>query len=396
MSEELDLFRQQWLDEIDHRRDQQPSNDQAPVEVVKKSEFQAQRPDAAYHNKELSEMDLLALEKFEDAIDMEHNGSFGDAVASYRDAYKINEKVDMLFREKYYSPQAKIIQESKKQELQAIKLEADIKTLSISEDVGDDVSFISEMPSEIIVRIMELLILDDVNSFVRMLQVNSRFANIGTTNESIWKVICLAVYPNMVYSDEIAESLKTLSQEQLVAAHYSGSWKSMYKNRPFIRYNGVYVSTCTYMRYGEYSGWNTPIHMVTYYRYMRFFDDGTCMSLLTTLSPADVIPVFVRKVVGKPSVICTREDGSIIQRPKGIVSGQWALNSVDDGTIQVETPGPVDRYTFHMSLRIRSSGTRRHNKLKWNRFWSVNNNTGAEGDFTLKHDKGYYFVRTKR
>jgi len=36
--------------------------------------------------------------------------------------------------------------------------------------------------------------------------------------------------------------------------------------------------------------WNTPIHIVTYYRYLRFYPDGSVVSLLTTTEPTDVVP----------------------------------------------------------------------------------------------------------
>jgi F-box protein 9 len=62
------------------------------------------------------------------------------------------------------------------------------------------------------------------------------------------------------------------------------SWRLMFHTRPRIRFSGVYISTVNYVRPGASSAnqvsWNTPVHIVTYYRYLRFFRDGTVLSLL--------------------------------------------------------------------------------------------------------------------
>ena len=61
----------------------------------------------------------------------------------------------------------------------------------------------------------------------------------------------------------------------------------MFRNRPRLRFGGVYISTVNYVRPGaslpnQQMTWSTPLHVVTYYRYLRFYRDGSCISLLTT------------------------------------------------------------------------------------------------------------------
>lgn len=71
------------------------------------------------------------------------------------------------------------------------------------------------------------------------------------------------------------------------------TYRQLFRSYPRIRFNGCYISTVNYQRPGATSSsqisWNTPIHIVTYYRYLRFYRDGTCISLLTTHEPVEVV-----------------------------------------------------------------------------------------------------------
>lgn len=72
------------------------------------------------------------------------------------------------------------------------------------------------------------------------------------------------------------------------------SWREVYQSFPRIRFTGIYISTVNYSRPGAHSdltnvSWGAPIHIVTYYRYLRFYPDGTVISLLTTTEPAEVV-----------------------------------------------------------------------------------------------------------
>lgn len=134
-------------------------------------------------------------------------------------------------------------------------------------------------------------------------------------------------------------------------------------HRPRVRFDGVYVSTCNYVRPGRGDGWSAPMIMVTYYRYLRFFRDGAVLSLLTTDEPKDVVPAFERgKIGGGSSTV--RQDGSVFILPRTVVGGTWK-HTDSQGSILVHTAGSVPEYEFWLELQVRSSGTRRHNKLKW-------------------------------
>lgn len=52
-----------------------------------------------------------------------------------------------------------------------------------------------------------------------------------------------------------------------------------------------------------------PVHFVTYFRYLRFFPDGTCLNLSTTDDPSTVVRRLNRSL-----------------RSKGLTIGRWHLN----------------------------------------------------------------------
>jgi F-box protein 9 len=116
---DLDRFRQEWREEVRERASHRAegrrrqrnefqhlssvAQSNPTVVVHNENAFKAERPKDIYINETLSELDLLALDDFEKAVDREHVGKLGDAVKYYRDAFRKNEQVDKLFREKYYS-----------------------------------------------------------------------------------------------------------------------------------------------------------------------------------------------------------------------------------------------------------------------------------------------------
>ncbi|KAI9113386.1 hypothetical protein K1719_015911 [Acacia pycnantha] len=62
---------------------------------------------------------------------------------------------------------------------------------------------------------------------------------------------------------------------QDLAFKYESSWRKMWLLRPRLRIDGLYVSRNTYIRVGV-AEWKTtnPVHVVCYFRYMRFFPSG--------------------------------------------------------------------------------------------------------------------------
>ncbi|XP_022768175.1 F-box protein 7 isoform X3 [Durio zibethinus] len=66
-----------------------------------------------------------------------------------------------------------------------------------------------------------------------------------------------------------------LENYKLLQSKYEGSWRKMWLLRPRVRTDGLYVSRNTYVRAGV-AEWKitNPVHIVCYFRYMRFFPSG--------------------------------------------------------------------------------------------------------------------------
>ncbi len=80
----------------------------------------------------------------------------------------------------------------------------------------------------------------------------------------------------------------------------------MFLERPHLRFDGVYVSRNTYIRTGL-TEWRVknPVHLVCYYRYLRFLPDGT---LLYRTSPE--IPSKVERSLRAVAVRSKGEDAA--------------------------------------------------------------------------------------
>ncbi|GMJ14790.1 F-box protein 7, F-BOX PROTEIN 7 [Hibiscus trionum] len=84
-------------------------------------------------------------------------------------------------------------------------------------------------------------------------------------NPVFWRTACLKAWQ----LSGLVENYKMLQLK------YEGSWRKMWLLRPRVRTDGLYVSRNTYIRAGV-AEWKitNPVHIVCYYRYLRFFPSG--------------------------------------------------------------------------------------------------------------------------
>lgn len=300
---------------------------------------------------------------------------------------------------------------------------------------------ISLLPDEILIYILTDVAVVDMASFARLAQVCKRLAYLVATEESIWKRVCLgsevgfgAMHykwqvgilggpivdegfddPSEETAIEVSQKKSStaswnspLSAEMLLNEVYSASWHRMFRQRPRVRFNGCYISTVNYIRPGQASvsqvTWHAPVHIVTYYRYLRFFRDGTVISLLTTMEPADVVHYLTKDLQ------TAHKNGEGSHLPSAVMQnslrGRWRLSSPADhpeaglkdaeGDIYVETEGVGEKYIYRMELSLRSAGKgARNNKLAWKGFWNYNKLTDDWGEFGLRNDKAFFWSRVK-
>lgn len=305
---------------------------------------------------------------------------------------------------------------------------------------------IAELPEEILTAILTELAVIDVATFGRCAQVCKRLAYLVLTEQSIWKRVAqgdevgfgamhytyavevegdqlnsnddIARYLGAYEEDDADKVLPPIPQEralafdtlteQLLRTTYANSWRHMLRSRPRIRFNGCYIATVNYTRAGATSTntltWGAPVHVVTYFRYLRFFRDGSAISLLTTSEPSDVVHHLTKENVHN-------HHGNYLPSSvmKDALRGRWRLSGphsgmVDEmtgepeteGDVHIETEGTVAKYIFRIHLALAHAGkSTRNNKLAWKGFWSHNKLTDDWGEFTLRHDKAFYWSRVR-
>lgn len=95
---------------------------------------------------------------------------------------------------------------------------------------------------------------------------------------------------------------------------------------------GVYISKASYARAGEQSldNFYRPWHLVEYYRYFRFFANGSVLFLTTPEDPKSVVYKLKPSVSGTQPVVNQGYYSSFIMSEHTILRGTWtlALNKV--------------------------------------------------------------------
>ncbi|KAL5091891.1 hypothetical protein Trisim1_002703 [Trichoderma cf. simile WF8] len=415
---------------------------------------------------------VSALDHYEKAMEKEAQGNMGESLKLYRQAYRLDHRVDMSYREKHFpagfapakatpsssgavtepppsASQKPAAPTTAEEEPQPLTLEELISSFSglkiegappIIENTPPPPCPISNLPDELLVHILSDVAVADVGDFARLSLVCKRFAYLVATEQRIWRRVCLGTefgftsmprhwqktveWEQLEAQEEADEdgflvSMREVEERRLADAlslttslHDTAvypSWKNMFRTRPRIRFNGCYISTVNYIRTGQATNqavWGgDPYLIVTYYRYLRFFRDGTAISLLTTTSPADVVHHLT------PELLKLHREAPHAHLPSAMMNdalkGRWRQSSALDypdntdpkeqeSDLYVETEGVSAKYMYRMDLSLRSAGKgTRNNKIVWRSFRSYNKLTDDWADFQLKNDKPFFFSRVK-
>ncbi|PGH01706.1 hypothetical protein AJ80_08973 [Polytolypa hystricis UAMH7299] len=274
-----------------------------------------------------------ALEHFEEAAKKEAQGNLGASLDLYRKAYRLDSKVDKTYRTKHFPPSSLKIPDSRSSKApipssSATQNSSDSPTLPTAELIASFAGLpipgadpiientppppcpISEIPSEVLLEILRYVALQDPASFGRLALVCKRLAYHVAHEQHIWRRLCQShefgfaamhyvfacdINGLPVYSLMPRYNPFPLDTPSLEIPKPLSSWSQVFQTFPRIRFTGIYISTANYTRPGANSAlhsvsWNTPIHIVTYYRYLRFYPDGSVISLLSTTEPVDVVP----------------------------------------------------------------------------------------------------------
>ena len=339
---------------------------------------------------------------------------------------------------------------------------------------------IASLPSELLIKILHDLAILDVGSFSRLSLVCKKLAFLVATEDRIWRRIshgsefgfaamhykwaCPVLGSLLPMSIEqydkalsrnhdppeqdtrttdddlpdvsvLSLSVTPLTVQLPVPNAALPTWRQIFRSYPRIRFNGCYISTVNYQRPGATSSsqisWNTPIHIVTYYRYLRFYRDGTCISLLSTHEPIEVVRHLSKEnlpnIMQEPpkrhhhhhqqnyNQLQSDANTTLPSTAKAIMAnalaGRWHLSpdpssqhtDVPPTTVHIETLShDPHKYIFVMALGLTSANTSaksskaggtRNTKMAWKGFWSYNKLTDDWAEFGLKNDKAFWWSR---
>ena len=419
-----------------------------------------------------------ALEHYERAVEKESQGNLGDSLSHYRQAYRLDARVEQSYKGKHFPPKSKpanlnpsnasatvpsTAHHSSKEPsatLTGSELIASFRDLPIPgappmiEGDRPPPCPLSKLPSEVLLQILTQAAIKDPALFARLGMVCKALAYHVCTENQIWKRVvfgsefglasqCYDFATDVRGRESIDQKLEaegsgyTVS-ESLFPVPQTQDWREVFHSHPRIRFTGVYISTVNYTRPGGASAsqltWNSPVHIVTYYRYLRFFRDGTCISLLTTSEPIEVVHHLTKEnmdlfrsnskdhhqlnftssaapIQGAPGQTVPATAQSLL---KHALRGRWRLChpsspehsttapanlASSEGDLHIETEGAGPRYMYTMHLSLKSSSARAHapknTKLVWKGFWSYNQLTSDWAEFQLKNDKAFLFSRVR-
>jgi F-box protein 9 len=319
---------------------------------------------------------------------------------------------------------------------------------------------IADIPSEMLIEIVLRTAILDVSSYAGLALVCKRFAHLTITDDQIWKRIVhgrKSGFQGMHFDYDVTLSgrplvpdvgelpdlstltlnvdptARTLDEDTppplaLSLTSEYPTYRHMHRYRPRIRFAGLYISTVNYVRPGASSAtsvtWDSPVHVVTYYRYLRFLRDGSVLSLLSTAEPSDVVPHFRPENVGIGQGAQAAAGGGpgIVSVARNTLRGRWRMSPLEElqrvesgsqgdseepvaeevvepeGNVYVETKGPTASYTYTMQLALRSAGSStsaRNTKLVWRGFWSYNKISDDWAEFGLKNDRPFVWSRVR-
>ncbi|PHH73265.1 hypothetical protein CDD82_5560 [Ophiocordyceps australis] len=452
LDSELDSFRQQWLLDLQAHNATTPSSPppkaKPPPSPWPGSAGPHDRDGAAppepVSGKQTPPRNLVsALDHFEEAMAMEAQGNMGDSLKLYRMAYKLDSRVDGCYRDKHLAPVAPTAETHSPPQCAPLQstpplpptddLIASFGGLTIQpappQVQGDPLPPcpLASLPTELLSLIFAHVAASDPGDVMAATRTCKRLTYLILCQApSVWKAAALsprfgfpammrrflcAIDPTAHSSPQDAELIAAQAHAEsrlalsLIPSTYP-SWMHMFRSRPRIRFNGCYISTVNYIRSGQASTnqatWDTsPVHIVTYYRYLRFFPDGSALSLLSTTPPADIVHHLSRQTVH--SHRASPATSYLPSAPvRAALYGRWRLgHAPDESNLYVETEGVGPKYLYRMHLALRSSpSAAAHNgalntKLSWRAFYSYNKLTDDWAEFGLKNDRSFVFSRVR-
>ncbi|CCE61253.1 hypothetical protein TPHA_0A01700 [Tetrapisispora phaffii CBS 4417] len=334
-------------------------------------------------NSPLSPKAIKAIEIWEIGVEKEKDGKMTDAIKYYRDAIRLFEGVEKLYRKKLHDEWI-IFQKMEKLNLENTAASNDTEDGTDKND-GEPKEilpcWILEMlPNDILLNVVNHTVLQSGEGWFNLSLTCSKFNELCFHNSLPYITFSNYIYPKQIY-DESAMTLNGISNiDELEKELWNNDSQLMLQVRPYIKFDGIYISVVNYLRHGSNiegsSSLLNPIHMITYYRYLRFYPNGECLRLTTTDEPSSIVKLFDKE-----------------HKPKGSDLCRWSLG-FEDNFSHVTIMRSDEKYTYREELQIKHHGHKRNQRLKWV-ISSVIDKEGTVSECSLRNEKTFFFSRVK-
>lgn len=384
LEEELASFRRQWQEEIQRTTSDSGSSRNSPISESTSQPSREGSPSPLLLGKKKTgnppqQSEERAAHLFLQGVSAERSGNLYEAIYFYRKAVQL--VPDIEFRIKDFTSYNLTSGNKKREDEDDISHEAyvmpdladltnrfhSLSVTGICQPLYETrMTHISAIPLELIMYIFKWVVSMelDMKSLEQLARVCKGFYACAR-DPDIWRLACLRVWGVNCGS----------------AVQWNGSWRLMYIKRPHLLFVGVYISKTSYERQGEKNldMCYRPFHVVEYYRYMRFFVDGTVAIHTSADEPVTAIARLKPKQGGNPSVSIGHYrlsgDKVIIVVNKKVTSDG---HNQSRGRRAKGPPPPILKQVFHMELQINSIGRYHHNQLTWMHY-SVNTTYSSSG-----------------
>ncbi|CDO96266.1 unnamed protein product [Kluyveromyces dobzhanskii CBS 2104] len=338
-----------------------------------------------------------AIELWEKGFSKETAGAMTDAIKYYRLALRINPNVEKLYRKKLQE-EWRLEEEMKKLQLNPngnsdglSDAVVDVTVRENTEDLSQDDDqielpcwILNMLPDDLLTKIIDHIVLTSADSWVNLSLTCKKFNSLCFHDSSPYRTFAEYIYKKQVYNDNEMRLNGISDIKTLAETLWGQDDRKMLKERPYIKFHGVYISVVNYLRHGSIpegsSSLLNPIHMITYYRYLRFYPNGKCMRLLTTDEPSVVVPeLSIEEHANKKDVeICS-----------------WSLSLEEGlGQLKIQRTRAKDSLKFQEELKISNRGQRKFSKLKWVSS-SATKVDGTNMQFSLSKEKPFHFSKVK-
>ncbi|XP_011495663.1 PREDICTED: F-box only protein 9 [Ceratosolen solmsi marchali] len=217
---------------------------------------------------------------------------------------------------------------------------------------------ISALPMEIVFYILRWVVSSDLD--IRSLEMIAKVCRglyVCARDAEIWRMACVRVW---------GVKCGTFEPKYL-------SWRDMYMQRPRLQFNGCYISKTTYIRHGENSfqdQFYKPWHLVSYFRYLRFFPEGKVLMLTSTDEPQNCVNSLKFRDPRNNSILIghyrLRDNCvSLVLKRQEINKMNSTSEMSSRRRKHLEPVHDSGEQTFHVEFEIQSYHKRRNSQLSW-------------------------------